>query len=249
MKTSYSVLLNGQAHPQPGAVPVSGQAIVTPRIQAARAAKEVVWTVLVERLDGAPTTAGLYMAFQGGVRTTRGADTPPAGVGGGVGTNRYNFTDVAQQWFTLNADRDAAFLPDGDFPPTVADQTMSAGTLSDAIAVGDKTIRCSQQYEPGQALMIENEQFHVVGAATTADSGATWTHPVVSGGAPDATSSINLQKGWAARAHVAGTAVHASRVFFKRVLGGFDQRLLIVPTFTGGTNPKFQLSIDVRGRG
>lgn len=242
--TSYSQLLNAQAHPVPTTIPISGAGIFTPRLQAARSAQEVVWSILVEKVVGAPTTASLTLAFQGGFRTTRGDVTPPAGVGQGVG-NRYNMTDVYQQWFTLNADRDQGFLPDGDFPPVAADQTVSSGTLSTAVASGDQIIHSVTQYPPGTTLIIDDEQFFVYGPATTADAGAHWDHPVVSHGSPNLFNA----NGNAASSHSNGATIHAPKAYFKRVLGGFDQRLLIVPTFTGGTNPAFRLTIDVRARG
>jgi hypothetical protein len=253
VKTSYSVLLNGQPNFIPGTFPVSGQALIFPRLQAARSAREIVYSILVERVTGAPTTASLYLGIQGGFRTTKGDTTPPAGVGGGVGSNRYNFADVAQQWFTLDAEQDGAYLPDGNFPIVAADQTLSSGTLSTAVALGDKTITSATQYSPGATLNIDSEAFYVIGAPTTADAGATWVHPVISAGGPhgtgDATDATNLGKGWASKTHSSGATIHAPRRYFKRVLGGFDQRLIAVPTFTGGTDPAFVLSVDVRARG
>lgn len=253
MRTSYSLLLNGQYHPDhSGTVPVSGQAILLPRIQAARSAKEVVWSILVEQVTGAPTTASLYAGFQGGFRTSKGDENPPAGVGGGAGASAFYFTDVAQQWFTLNGDTEAGFLPDGDLPNPLADQTVSTATLAAAIAVGDNTVTITgQQFQPGTTLNIGNEAFYVVGPATI--SGSNWVHPVVSGGSPSGTSdtadSTNILKGWACKAHTNGSAVNVPVRTWRRVLGGFDQRLLLVPTFSGGTTPAFIVTVDVRARG
>jgi len=248
-----SLLLNAQAHPIAAEVPVSGQAIIFPRLQAARGAKELVWKIMVEQVLGAPTAASLYIAFQAGFRTTKGNEEPPIGVGGGPGGSRYNMTDVSQQWFTLNADSNPGFLPDGDFPLVVADQTVSSGTLGAAIALGDKSIRASRQYEIGTTLNIDREAFYVVGAPTTPDAGTTWNHPVISGGGPqgtgDLTSSTNLLLGWACKTHTNGQTIHAPKTYIKRVMGGFDQRLIMVPTFTGGTNPKFIVTADVLPRG
>lgn len=252
MQTSYSLLLNGQPHTDPTAVPVSGQAIILPRIQAARAAQELIWTILVERVTGAPTTASLRGFLQAGVRTTKGGETPPAGVGGGVGPNRYNYTDVAQQWFALNADADPDFL-ENDLPPVLADQTVSSGTLAASVALGATSLKSATQYPAGSTLNIGTEQFYVYAGATTSDAGATWDHPVISAGGPsgsgDTTDSTNLLKGFASKTHASGDTIHAPRRHFRRVRGGFDQRLVLVPSFTGGTNPTFIVTVDVRARG
>lgn len=160
-----SVLLNGQPGPIRGTLPTSGVTFYTPRIRGARSAKEVVWKILVESVAGSPTTATLGLAFQAGISTSKGNQTPPVGTGDGEGGQRYYFTDVAPQYATLNDDEHAALMPDGDFPVVAADQTLAAAKL-----------------------------------------------------------------------------------YVKRVVGGFDQRLAITPTFSGGTSPQFILSIEIEVR-
>ncbi len=256
MKTSYSLLLNAQSHPSPTTIPVTGQAIFTPRIQAARSAQHLLWSIVVEKVTGGPSSGtGLYMAFQGGVRTTKGNVTPPPGVGIGPASSRYNMTDISQQWFTLNAEDHANFLLDGDFPPFLADQTISSGTLLASTSLGDRTISTGRRYPVGTTLNIDSEQLYVVGAPTTADAGVTWVHPIASMGGPsssdgsDTTTSANLATGAISKAHANGASIHAPKAYFKRVAGGMDQRLLIVPTLVGGTSPQFLITIDVRARG
>lgn len=231
MITSESLLLNGQPHPIPTYLPLSGEAVIGPRLQAGRSAVEIVWQVLVEDLLGSPTTASLAFGIQQGFRTTRGYQPPPSGIGGGVGGSSWNMTDVAQQWYTIDGAADAALLPDGDFPIQIADQTISNGTLAAAVAVGDTTITSATQYTPGDTLLIDYEAFSVVGPPTI--SGANWVHPVMSHGSPTA----NPNNGKAAAVHSSGTGIRRPKAYRKRVLGGFDQRFFMIPTYTGGTQP------------
>lgn len=160
-----SVLLNGQPGPIRGTIPATGVTFYTPRIRGARSAQEVVWKICVESVLGSPTTASLAMAFQAGISTSQGNQTPPSGVGDGEGGNRYYFTDVAPQYQTLNDDEHGTLLKDGDFPIVLADQTLAAPKL-----------------------------------------------------------------------------------FIKRVVGGFDQRLAITPTYSGGTSPQFIMTIEIEVR-
>ncbi len=242
MITSESLLLNGQAHHVPGTIPASGHPIIGPRLQAGRSAKEIVWQVAVEQCLGAPSSASLSFGIQMGFRTTRGNQTPPAGVGGGVGGLDLNMTDVAQKWFTLEESTDAGFLPDGAFPASIADRTVSSGALASAVAVGDLTVTATAQYAVGATLNIDAEAFSVTGAPTK--SGAGWVHPVISHGSPNSNSS----SGTAATAHAAGTVIHAPRTYRKRVLGGFDQRFVMIPTYSGGTSPHFIVTVQVLAR-
>lgn len=171
MISCRSVILNGQSGPTHiGDPPRTGThptgRFATPTIRA-RAAKETVWKILVQSIEGAPSAALLTMRFEAAIATSGGNLVPPAGVGayGPTGDPRYYWTDLRPQWVILNADEHAALLPDGDFPTQVATSTLAAPVL-----------------------------------------------------------------------------------LIRRVAGGFDHRLSINPTVSGGTNPHFPLSIEVEVR-
>lgn len=124
-----SVLLNGQAGPKrDGTIPTSR--FNTPTIRA-RAARETVWKILIQSIEGAPTAAALTMRFEAAIGTSGGNLTPPAGVGmyGANGTPQYYWTDLRPQWQILNADDHANLLLDGDFAPQVASNSLAAPLL------------------------------------------------------------------------------------------------------------------------
>lgn len=154
-----NVLLNGQPGPKAGVIPTGR--FNTPTIRA-RTATETVWKILVQSIDGAPTSAILTARFEAGIGTSFGNATPPAGVGVGVG-GQYYWTDLHPTWQILDADQHAGLLPDGDFPTQLANQTLAAPVLYIKRVVGgfDHRLSINPFYSGGTSpafqLSIEAE--------------------------------------------------------------------------------------------
>lgn len=110
MITVRNMLLNGQYGQRSAA---EGAGTYYFPIMRTNAAVETVYAVTIERLVGAPSSARLQLFFQSVQSTSQGIDSSN------------NVTDLKPLPFTLNADDHRDLLPDGDWPTTVADQTMT----------------------------------------------------------------------------------------------------------------------------
>lgn len=183
----------------------------------------------VEAVTGGPSAASLKAYFEIQQPTSGGAITN-ASPGG--------------MWTRLDADLHPKALPDGDWPTQIADQTTVSVAIdkvvtssgATTISIGSSPTGPTAPFVVGQRLGgsriwmgVSNEIVAVgsAGAAGTSGSSGTLRFPAVNN-------------------DTAGTGtLYTNPVQVKRSIVGFPcWRVVLVPTFTGGTTPAFVVSVS-----
>lgn len=182
----------------------------------------------VEQVTGAPTAARLRAQFEVLQPTSSGVitDAAPGGI-----------------WTPVDADLHPASLPDGDWPTTIADQTttqvaydkLNTVSGSTAVTIGASATNPAPfvvgQRVQGTSIWLGTsnvvEAVGSAGAAGTAGSSATLRFPAI-------------------RSDSQGTGkLLTNPVQVKRSIVGFPcWRLILLPTFTGGTTPAFVITLS-----
>jgi hypothetical protein len=183
----------------------------------------------VSACTGAPTAASLRAYFEVLQPTSGGAmtDAYPGGM-----------------WTRVDADMHPNSLPDGDWPTQIADQTTTSQAIdkmvissgSTAISIGAGGSQPAAPFAVGQRLsgshiwMGASNEIVTVGsggAAGTLGSSATLRYPAIN----NDTNSVGV--------------LYTNPVQVKRSIVGFPcWRLVLIPTFTGGTTPAFVVSVS-----
>lgn len=125
-----NLLLNGQAgprvnptqHPQSTGLPPSTWYLPGGRCFDA---EWVDWVILIQSLQGAPTTASIRFGFEIGLPTTHGDVQPqPA-----PGTYNFSYTDAYPAWQPISVNSHPHMLPDGPWPAVAADETLTGEVM------------------------------------------------------------------------------------------------------------------------
>lgn len=121
-----NIMLNGQAGPKavptdnPQVTGLPGSSWYIPG-GLTLACDWVEWIVIVQSLQGAPTTARFNLGFEMGVTTSFGNEQPQAS----PGTYNFSYTDARPYWQSFRATDYPDLLPDGEWPEDMATQATS----------------------------------------------------------------------------------------------------------------------------
>jgi hypothetical protein len=189
-------------------------------------------SITVEKVTGAPTTAQLQARFEVLQQTTGGAIT--GSYPGGL-------------WTPLDADLHPNLLPDGDWPATIADQTTTALAIdkvittnaSTAISIGSGGAQTAPfvvgQRLSGSAIAYGSSNrvlaIGSAGFAGTSGSSGTLEFPAIS------TDTLGI-----------GVLSTNPVTVMRRIAFAPFWRVVLTPTFTGGSSPALVVSVSTLTR-
>lgn len=188
-------------------------------------ALDTTMVITVSDCTGSPSTAVLTAQFEA-LQPTSGGATTEANPGG-------MFTQI-----TAAYGAQPACLPDGDWPATIADQTTvktaitGVGTTAGSTAA---TVTAGQPFAVGQRMQGTSIAAGASNYITAIGSG---------GGSGQAGSSATLRFP-AISTDSAGTAtLYTNPVQVSRRITGVPYwRVILLPTFTGGSSPAFTITV------